>query len=293
MRNKKFKDAAICFSGLVKNFDLCYPYIKKNLLDNLKDYDVFCCVEDDVNAPQIEVLHPAKIQKIKSSEVDGIIKPELKKLHKENYKKLFFLETSKFNLRNTYQQIYKLKEVCNSLENYMKENNVSYRYFIRIRFDFLPINPISPDRLNIKKGEIVVHHMEKGPEKDQINDMFCISSDFESFRTYCSVYDNFSRIATNEIPFNLSHTQKFHFSFERLYVYLSLFLFGRRNKIFKNILGFLLLLPKKFYKTLKNSFRVCLERVMYYYLKSEKKIIREEKIPFAIVRTPMDGLLFL
>ena len=48
---KKIKTAAICFFGQARMLDLCYPYIKKNLLDpigkNGKDYDIFCCVEDD------------------------------------------------------------------------------------------------------------------------------------------------------------------------------------------------------------------------------------------------------
>ncbi|MDD5699639.1 MAG: hypothetical protein PHH00_00390 [Candidatus Nanoarchaeia archaeon] len=288
----KVKNAAICFSGLAKNFELCYPYIKKNLLNQIGSYDVFCCTEDDENADKVNLLNPVISKKIKSSEVDKIIKPELKALKNQNYKKFIFPESSGFNLRNVYQQIYKIKEAFNLLEHYMKENNVSYRYFIRIRFDFLPINEINPKTLGIKKGEIVTPPLRTS-DKDQINDMFCITGDFSAFKSYCLVYDNLSKIILEQLQFNPSPIQKFYFFLEKQYVSALFFLFRKltSKKFFKNILGFLLLFPKKFYKQFKGSFRACLERVFFYHLKSEKKAVREEKIDFIIVRNLTDGLL--
>lgn len=290
----KVKNAAFCFSGLAKNFELCYPYIKKNLLDKIGTYDVFCCVEDDENADKIKILNPVKTERIKSSEVDKIIAPELKRLRRWNYRKFIFPETSGFNLRNVYQQIYKIKGAFKLLEHYMRENNISYRYFIRIRFDFLPINEINPENLDIRKGEIVAPRMETS-YKDQINDMFCITKGFDAFRSYCSVYDNFSKIALEGLSFNPSSAQRFYFFFEKQYTSALFFLFKKliKKKFFKNLLGVLLLFPKKFYKPFKDRFRACLERVFFYSLKSEKKIIKEEKINFIIVRNLTDGLLIL
>lgn len=258
------KDAALCFSGLAKNFELCYPYLKKNLLDNLGDYDIFCCAEDDENVHKIDVLNPVKIEKIKSSDVDKIISKELVALKSQNYKKFVFPETSGFNLRNVYQQIYKIKGAFKLLERYMKENNVSYRYFIRIRFDFLPIDNINLDNFNIKNGEVIVHHL-RTLHKDQINDMFSITSDFETFKFYCLVYDHFSKIVLGKLPFNPTPRQRRFFIFEKHYSSFLFFIFKKltKKKFFKNVLGFLLLLPKKFHKPFKDQFRACLERVFF------------------------------
>ncbi len=57
---KKIKNAAVCFSGQAKNFELCYPYIRKNLLDQIGSHDIFCCVEDDENADKIKAAHSSR-----------------------------------------------------------------------------------------------------------------------------------------------------------------------------------------------------------------------------------------
>ena len=289
------KDAAICFSGLVKHFELCYPYIKKRLLDNFSSYDVFCCVEDDGDADKIKLLNPTITEKIKSSDVDKIIAPELKRLKKQNYKRFFFPESRSFNLRNVYQQIYKIDRAFKLLENYMKEKNISYKYFIRIRFDFLPLNSIDPSKLKMAKEEIIVPNMNKGPEKDQLNDMFSVTNNFETFRTYCTLYDHFSKTVLEKLPFNPSRRQKYYFHLEKIYMNVLSFLFKRikKKKFFRNLFGFCLLLPKKIYKKFKNETRASLERVLFYSLKADERIkIREETINFMILRDPMTGLLF-
>lgn len=285
------KDAAICFSGQVKYFELCYPYIKKNLLENFKSYDVFCCAEDDENINKINLLNPAKVEKVKSAEVDNKIKSILKQLRRQNYVKFFFPESSRFNLRNVYQQMYKIEGAFKLLENYMAEKNVSYKYFIRIRFDFLPLDPINLSSFNITKNEIIVQNMNKGPEKDQINDMFCITSDFNTFKSYCSIYSTFPKIVLEKIPFKPSKIQKIYFFFEKKYVYfLFFFLELFPQKPFRDLLGILLIFPKKFYRNFKAKFRGSMERALFHHLKEKNLRIREEKINFVILRDPMTGL---
>lgn len=291
----KIKNAAVCFSGLARNLDLCYPYIKKNLLDQIGSHDIFCCIEDDENADKMQLLNPVKSEKINSKDVDKIISNELKSLNRQNYKKFFFPESSRFNLRNVYQQVYKVNRTLELLEEYMKEKNISYRYYIRIRFDLMPIDAINLKNLNIHEKEIVVNKMSKGSDKDQIDDMFCITSNFETFKSYCSVYKKMREIILEKIPFKPSLSQKIYFFFERKYVYglISLFKIMPSKKFFKNLLGFLLLLPKKFYKNFKARFRSSLERILFYCLEEKKIKIREEKIDFVIVRNLTDGLLSL
>jgi len=289
------KNVALCFSGQVKKFELCYPYIKKNLLDNIGSYDVFCCAEDDADITKIEALKPVRIEKIKSSEVDKILKEKLKLLNKDNYKKYVFPQSSKFNFRNVYQQLFKIKRAFNLLERYIKENKVKYNYFIRIRFDFLPLDAIEITKYKLKKNDIVVPRIKGLDPKNQVNDMFCITPDIDTFRVYCSMYEQYPTIINKEIPLKTNFQQKMYFWLEKKYNEFFLFLFNRPGKKYgkksKNLLGFVLLFTKMFYTDFKVRNRCNLEKAFFYLLKSRNKNIVEETINFVIVRDPMDGLL--
>ncbi|MEK6925733.1 MAG: hypothetical protein AABW50_00480 [Nanoarchaeota archaeon] len=291
------KNVALCFSGQIKKFELCYPYIKKNLLDNIGSYDIFCCAEDDSDLGKIEMLNPFKLEKIKSSDVDKIIKEKNKELNKGNYKHYILPQSSKFNFRNIYQQLFKIKGAFNLLERHMKENNVNYNYFVRIRFDFLPLDIIKIEDFKLKKNKIAVPRIRlKDTEpRVQINDMFCIAKDFDTFRIYCSMYDNYEDIIQKEISLKANFMQKTYFLFEKCYNNFFLLLFNKPGKKYgklpKNILGFALLFTKMFYREFKTRNRCNLEKAFFYLLKSEKKNIIEETINFVIVRDPMEGLL--
>lgn len=291
------KNVALCFSGQVKKFELCYPYIKKNLLDNLGSYDVFCCAEDDADITKIEVLKPVKIEKINSSDVDKIIKEKIKLLNKDNYKKYIFPQSSKFNFRNVFQQLFKIKGSFNLLEKYMEENRIQYNYFIRIRFDFLPLDPIEITKYKFKKNDVIVPKIRLNSlePKIQINDMFCIAKDIDTFRVYCGMYDNYPNVINKEIPLKANLSQKIYFWFEKKYNEFFLFLFNKPGKKYgklsKNVLGFLLLFTKMFYNEFKVRNRCNLEKAFFYLLKSKDKKILDEPINFVIVRDPMDGLL--
>lgn len=296
-KNKNFKDAAICFSGQVRSLELCYPYIKKNLLDNLKNYDIFCYAEDDENVNKIELLKPTKSEKVKSSKVDEIIKPKVKILRKHNYRDFIYQETSKFNFRNIFQQFFKIKGAFNLMEEHMLKNKVSYKYFIRIRFDFLPIDPINFKNLKIKENEVVVSGSGDDQKNHEINDMFCITKNFNLFKIHCSTYDCFEDIALNKIKVELSSSQKFLFLLEKTYVSMMFFLLhlskNINSKIFQRISWKLISFPRIFYHKFKESHRSSPERILFYTLTSGNAKIKEEKINFVIVRNFMDGLLIL
>jgi len=292
---KKVKNVALCFSGQVKNLELCYPYIKKNLLDHIETYDVFCYAEDDSNLKKISLLKPTKTEKIKSSEVDKIIKKELDILSKQNYKTSIFPESFRFSLRNMYQQLFKIEKSFELLEEYMEYENISYKYFIRIRFDFLPLDIFKLEDFKIRKNEVVVPKMKLPHREDLCNDMFCITKDFDSFKSYCSLYSNFRRIIQKNFSFKTNFFQKIYFSFEKNYNNFFLFIFKELNKkqkkLNKNILGLALLFTKMFYKKFKHKHEYGPDKAFFYHLKSEKKIIREKEINFVIVRSLDDGFL--
>ncbi len=298
MRNQKTrqKDAAICFSGQVRKFELCYPYIKKNLLDNLGSYDIFCCAEDDSDFEKIKILNPVKTKKVRSSEVDKVIKPKIKFLNKHNYKSYILPQSPRFNFRNILQQLFKINGAYELLEDYTKEKKVSYKYFIRIRFDFLPLDKINPSNFKIKNMEVITPDINCIKPRTQINDMFCITRDQDTFKTYCSLYESFED-AVQKVGVDFSLKQKLYFSFEKKYSDFFFYIFNnpqqRGLKSAKKILGFFLLFPKKFYKEFKARNRCDTERTFFYHLTSAKNKIREEKIPFLIVRNSMEGLLML
>ncbi len=289
------KNVALCFSGLVKSLELCYPYIKKNLLDHIGSYDIFCYAEDDENTEKVKLLNPIKMEKVKSSEVSKIIKPEIKFLKKQNYKTCIHPESFRFNLQNNYQQLYKINQSFNLLEKYMNENNISYKYFIRIRFDMLPLDIFKIEDFKLKKKEIIVPKKRNETLKYQVSDMFCITENFRTFKSYYSLYNNFRKIVQENVSIKPTFFQKIYFFFEKNYSDFFFFLFKTLNKKQKKfprqLLGFFLLFPKMFYKEFKRKTMCCLERVLFYYLKSEKKEIIEKKINFVIVRNSRDGLL--
>jgi len=294
-KSKKIKNVALCFSGQVKNLELCYPYIKKNLLDHIGSYDIFCFAEDDSDFKKIKLLKSTKTKKVKSSEVDKIIKDEIKSLHKQNYKTSIFPESFRFNLRNTYQQLYKINQSFELLEKYMKEENVSYKYFIRIRFDFLPLDVIKLASFNLKKKEVVVPDIKIPNPKDMFNDMFYITKDFDTFKSCCSLHQNFRKTIEQELSIKTTFFQKLYFIFEKNYRSFLFFLFKKLNKkqrkLPRYLLGLTLLLPKMFYKEFKAKNRYGTEKVFFYYLKSEKISIKKKKIDFIIVRSLTDGFL--
>lgn len=298
-KSRKIKKVAFCFSGQARTLDLCYPYIKKNILDpvgkNGKDYDIFCCAEDDENLKKIKLLKPAKQKKIKSSEVDKIIKDELKLLNKQNYKTIIYPESFSFNFRNIYQQLFKIDKSFKLLKKYMETENVSYKYFIRIRFDFLPLDILKIEDFKIKNNEIVVPSYKGVDIKNMVIDMFCITSNFLAFKSYCSLYSNFRNVVQKNISIKTTFFQKIYFLFEKNYSNFFLFIFKKsnkkQNKLLRNLLGLSLLFPRMFYKDFKFKNRCMTEKAFFYHLKSEKIIIKQKKINFIIVRDFMNGLL--
>ena len=295
IKKSKNKNVALCFSGQVKNLELCYPYIKKNLLDHIGSYDIFCCPEDDSNLNKIKMLKPIKTKKVKSSDVDKIIKDKLKFLNKINYKNIIYSESSSFNFRNIYQQFFKMKTSFELLEKYMEEENVSYNYFIRIRFDFLPLDIINLEDFKMKNNEIVLPDNSGHKLENEVIDMFYITKDFDTFKSCSSLYNSFVNIIQENNSIKPNFSQKFYFFFEKNYNSFFFFLLKKmskkQRKLSKNLLGFMLQFTKMFYKDFKLKKGCSTEKILFSLLKSKKKIIREKKINFVIVRNLTDGRL--
>ncbi|HTZ42010.1 MAG TPA: hypothetical protein VMC07_02275 [Candidatus Omnitrophota bacterium] len=297
MKEPKIKNAAICFSGQLRTLELCYPYIKKNLLDLLKSYDIFCFIEGDANPERLKMLNPQAIKTVQSSDIDHLIIKDLRQLRRNNYKKFIFPETPRFNFKNMFHQFYNIKGAFTLLREHMDKENISYRYFIRIRFDFLPISEINPENFKMRENEVIVPNYCGTRPENEIVDMFYITKDFDTFKTCSLIYDNFANLLKNGFVMKFSVLQKIYFFLERNYLYFLFAVFNKinpkSNKFLKQILSILLFPPKLFFKDFKVKNETSSERILFYYLKSEKKVITEKKIDFIIVRNPGDGLLIL
>lgn len=288
------KNAAVCIFGMAKNFELCYPYFKKNLLDVLGSYDVFCCVEDDENASKIGILKPVRLKKIKSSDVEPLIREDVRALKRQKYIKNLFIESSRFNIRNLYQQLYKINQVFELLTEYMKEKKVGYKYFLKLRFDLLLMNKLNPEDFGIKDNEIIVPSQKMPMVSDAVNDMLCITCNFDVFRSYCSLYNNFRKIIEEQFLLKTNFLQRLYLLCEKGYSNFFFLLLGKlskKKKIYRNLLGAALFIPKKFYKNFKNENKCYLERILFHHLKSENKEIRKMKMDFIIVRSLDEGFL--
>jgi len=294
-KSKRTKNVALCFSGQVKNLELCYPYIKKNLLDHIGSYDIFCCAEDDENLEKIKLLNPTKTKKVKSSEVDKVIKDKIKFLNRQNYKAIIYPQSTSFNFRNIFQQFFKIKKSFELLEKHMGEENISYKYFIRIRFDFLPLDIINLKDFKIKNDEIVLPDNKGLKLENEVIDMFYITKDFNTFKLCSFLYDSFIKVILKNISIKPTFFQKLYFFFEKNYNSFFFFLFKKLNKkqrkLPRNMLGFALLFTGMFYRDFKLKKGCSTEKILFSLLKSEKKIIREKKINFVIVRSLTDGRL--
>lgn len=137
MTNKKPR-IAFCFSGQVRTLNQTYLFFQKNLFEAAKeqwfDYDVFCAVEDDENVDKVKLLNPTKVEKIKSSEVEKIIK----RVHWD-FIENEFLDTYWYTWfdwhMNMLQQLYKIQASMNLKKEYRKENNIKYDIVFKLRFD--------------------------------------------------------------------------------------------------------------------------------------------------------------
>ena len=89
-----------------------------------------------------------EIDKYLKPKVNKKVKVSLKemsdKLEKLNFENIFYIYSKTISRTiesDILQQIYKLK-ILNSILEDVKEEGLDYKYIIRIRFDFLPINKI-------------------------------------------------------------------------------------------------------------------------------------------------------
>jgi hypothetical protein len=275
MKNKK---VAFCISGETRTFNLCYPYIKKNLLDpigkNKTDYDIFCCIENDRDFIKIKKMDPTKIIKIKNKD----FKKEYKDIFKNLYKKFFAYG----NINNHLNQVNKIN-LCNQLrKKYQKENKIKYNWICRFRFDLLPINKINYSAL--KKEYLYVPKSK--PSKIPIcNDMIAISNE-ELMDIYCNLKNKFRKVLNDFYSEEFNTTLRISLSIEKYYLwFLELLIkYSKKQGFFSKIFNKMILLRGNLFlrPPLKNIYTI--EHALLRYLKEEKVNIKNLEIDYILVR---------
>lgn len=160
---------AICFSGAIRYFYICIPFIKKYLIDSL-NADVFLHAWKVNNCDGLDVKFKLKHTLAKNEDVINILKP--KKYIIDEYTpewetkireesgidwSTFKSDKDKNYANNACSMYYKIMK-CNELKSdYEKENGFTYDIVIRARMDFIFTDYIYlKDILNIKDNELTI-----------------------------------------------------------------------------------------------------------------------------------------
>jgi hypothetical protein len=207
---------ALCISGQPRKAFDTYPYIYENIIKP-NNADVFihmhydndnlycekshldngnCYFEKDTDKKIIELYKPINflIEKPRNFQQPNINVSEkrISNFIKMNSHKNFDAEECKKHmikqLSSMYYSIYK----CNELkEIYANENGFVYDYVIRLRFDFLPLEPIICNNLDPR----FINYLEIGQRDNLISDWINIGSNLV-MNIYSSLYLNMEYLNT-------------------------------------------------------------------------------------------------
>lgn len=275
MKNKK---VAFCFSGQARTLDLCYPYIKKNLLDpigkNKIDYDIFCCVEDDGDAHKVELLNPAKVLKVSSTNFSR----KTKTLLKLNYNK-FFCRTTKNWFNNHLNQLKKIFLSNKLREEYQNNNKISYDWVFRIRFDISPLNKINYSNLNSKD----IYSIQRIQSTENCcNDMIALGNE-ENLSIYSDQIKNIEETISLFFLKQKKISWKFSFFIEKNYISFFEFFIKRstKNKFFYKFLHLIVGLREFIFISPPQGDTYFAESGLFRYLR--KKGIKNKILPIDCV----------
>jgi hypothetical protein len=226
------KTVAVCISGQFRSFDKCLPSIFSNLILTNSNYQLkfFTSFAKEENKPINIPTEFFKISSVIKIEEDSVL-PDLT-YQKSKYKYQEFQLDSENDPKLIYYQLKQIQSVFNIVEEYEKNNNMTFDYVMRLRPD-LEIKSI----FNWKSlGEFIIT-----PSEDHFrgyNDRFAIGprnlmeiymnrldywfseNDDINFTTQNEVnlkqYLDYHNILVNEIPIDLQYIRYNDFSKTKL-----------------------------------------------------------------------------
>lgn len=201
---------AVCISGFLRTFELCYDSIVKNILNKL-DCDVFIHTWDVIGANlrhfdrKVSGLYTAgfhdKIHKMyapKKMIVEPAINWELTPIMIKQ------IEHGR-DPRGVLSMFYKIK-ACNDLKKeYEKENNFTYDCVIRLRADLTFQAPIPVD-LGTNFNSL---YIPRFGDFGGINDQLAYSGS-QTMDKYCEMFDRIEEYLTLGVRINPEQLLKFH-----------------------------------------------------------------------------------
>jgi len=170
---------ALCLSGQTRSVEAGYQFHKRNILDG-NDVTVFFhtwATEDNLYAKALELYKPANWSLEQPLNVD-LSKYTRTPPPSPNWK-------VKDGRMSTFAQLYAI-ERCNSMKSiYEQENEMTFDWVIRSRFDFAINARIPFDELDNSK--LYIPNCRMVPTRDFGNDQFAFSSS-ENMDEYASTY---------------------------------------------------------------------------------------------------------
>lgn len=182
---------ALCFSGMLRNFEVTYPSIKKYLLDTHSP-DVFFAGYPNKKGLEyckdkfIELYNPKKMFIQEYSD-------DLRKNICNNEEKYLIRTREETKINNFLSQIYNIKICDNLRQQYENENNFQYDVVIRTRLDVFYFKKFEEEELNLaKSGNILIPTEWDFKEVNPVgvSDSFAMSNSINMTK-YASLYDNF------------------------------------------------------------------------------------------------------
>jgi hypothetical protein len=193
---------ALCLSGLPRQVEETYPYLKKAILDRY-DVDVFAhtWLEDPWREGSHEkYLAPKSEYETRVNDVTKILrlyKPKSFQIDQYHILQDYYLSNPNYILYTRYCSMLESVYLANEQKKrYEEQNHFKYDCVIRCRFDYGLISEIDFGSYDIQ-NHIYVRAAEQ-PIHEQINDMFAFGSS-ERMDIWCDLFNNMTDMAEKVI----------------------------------------------------------------------------------------------
>lgn len=196
---------ALYIPGLLRNFEITYPYFKKYVIDDINPDIFISCYPNKMGLEYCESM----ITKLYNPK-KYIIRNYSEKLKQKicsNYEKYYYNkapETSNSTVDGIISLMYNNKLCDNMRLKYEYDNNIQYDIIIKTRPDLYYIKYHDPIELsNANNGDILIPRAwdftchNKAAKSD-----ICAITNRENMTKYCSLYDYFDQYFEEGIIFH-------------------------------------------------------------------------------------------
>jgi len=188
------KELAICISGSLRSIEYCIKnFIENIIVPNQKTMNItlFYYIPNDANSKKINYIKQLNAQYTIKNDITLPI-PNIRWSVQPDKKD----NVSKGGINGYLQQLYGIEQSYLMMENYEKENNITFDYILRVRNDVIFKEPIILDTFSLDKIIVPNFHYWIG-----INDRFAVGNR-EAMITYMHMYSNIYKISKSNLKQN-------------------------------------------------------------------------------------------